>query len=137
MFETSKICKFCGTEMRPGEKCPTCTENLQKGQPDEFDDKVGMGAYLVRADLTEKFELTGRQCHIGRDATNDIVISNDKAASRFHATVKTENGMYIVEDLKSTNGTLLNGEPLHGRRPLVNGDRLLIGRNEFVFVISS
>lgn len=134
MFETSKICKFCGTEMRPGEMCPTCTENLQK--PDGKNDQIGMGAYLVRADLTEKFELTGRQCHIGRDATNDIVISNDKAASRFHACVKTENGLYIVEDLKSTNGTLLNGEALHGRKPLVNGDRLLIGRNEFVFVIS-
>lgn len=135
MFETSKICKFCGTEMRPGDTCPTCTENLQKGKPDE--NQVGMGAYLVRADLSEKFELSQRQCHIGRDATNDIVISNDKAASRFHACVKSENGMYIVEDLKSTNGTLLNGEALHGRRPLVNGDRLLIGRNEFVFVIST
>ena len=39
----------------------------------------------------------------------------------------------VLEDLGSTNGTYLNGEPLQGPRPLHAGDNIRIGDSEFLF----
>ena len=39
----------------------------------------------------------------------------------------------VLEDLGSTNGTYLNGEPLGGPQPLHDGDRIRIGDSEFTF----
>ena len=39
----------------------------------------------------------------------------------------------VLEDLGSTNGTYLNGEPLRGPQPLHLGDRIRIGDSEFTF----
>ena len=39
----------------------------------------------------------------------------------------------VLEDLGSTNGTYLNGEPLRGPQPLHVGDRIRIGDSEFTF----
>ena len=36
----------------------------------------------------------------------------------------------IIRDLNSTNGTLVNGVPIHNDYPLRNGDLLLLGRTE-------
>ena len=48
---------------------------------------------------------------IGRDMSNDIVIQ-DPEVSRFHARLKWSNTSYSLEDIGSTNGTLLNGATL-------------------------
>lgn len=63
---------------------------------------------------------------IGRCATCDLPLPSRKA-SRKHAEVRFEGEQVIVEDLGSTNGTFLNGEPLEGKRPLHAGDRIHIG----------
>jgi pSer/pThr/pTyr-binding forkhead associated (FHA) protein len=39
----------------------------------------------------------------------------------------------VLEDLGSTNGTYLNGEPLSGPQPLHVGDKIRIGDSEFTF----
>ena len=44
-------------------------------------------------------------------------------------------GAYWVEDLGSTNGTLLNGEILSERRQIAPGDRLTFGKTELIFVV--
>jgi pSer/pThr/pTyr-binding forkhead associated (FHA) protein len=53
---------------------------------------------------TDKAEIT-----IGRNENSDICINN-LGASNKHARIFQRNGQYIIEDLKSTNGTLVNGE---------------------------
>jgi pSer/pThr/pTyr-binding forkhead associated (FHA) protein len=48
-------------------------------------------------------------------------------ASRRHAAVRYVKGQFRVRDLGSTNGTLLNGQPLDAERALEPGDRIEIG----------
>ena len=63
----------------------------------------------------------------GRSAENDFPFIADSALSRRHLTITPENGQWFVEDLKSKNGTRLNGQPLQGRQLLCPGDRIEAG----------
>ncbi len=64
---------------------------------------------------------------IGRDAGNDIPLP-DEAASARHATLEVEDGAWWIEDLGSTNGTLVNGVRIERRERLRPGDEIGIGR---------
>ncbi len=68
---------------------------------------------------TEQLPLT-----IGRDAENRLCIES-AAISRFHAEIVTENGQYFLKDLKSTNGTFLNGRRIE-KEKLGPGDELAV-----------
>jgi hypothetical protein len=57
----------------------------------------------------------------------------DPFASSHHARIAHEGSVVVLEDLGSTNGTYLNGEPLRGPQPLHPGDRIRIGDSEFTF----
>ena len=63
---------------------------------------------------------------IGRDNTADLVI-DDSQASRRHARIEPTGHGAIVEDMRSTNGTFINDNELHGRAELGPDDELLIG----------
>lgn len=65
---------------------------------------------------------------IGRLASNTLFI-NDSQVSLQHAEVRPEGAGYVLIDLGSTNGTMLNGQPLLPQipQPLRNGDRITIG----------
>jgi pSer/pThr/pTyr-binding forkhead associated (FHA) protein len=54
--------------------------------------------------------------NIGRDLTNDIVVA-DPEVSRFHVKLRWAQTTFEVEDLGSTNGTLLNGTHLAAQTP--------------------
>jgi len=69
---------------------------------------------------------------IGRAEDSTLVITDDYASAR-HARLVPRAGQWYLEDLGSTNGTYLNGEPLEGPQPLHDGDRIKIGDSEFVF----
>jgi predicted component of type VI protein secretion system len=60
------------------------------------------------------------------------VVVDDPKASRRHARIVVEAGVVEIEDLKSSNGTLLNGNPVT-RRVLRDGDTVQIGKTEFVY----
>ena len=49
---------------------------------------------------------------IGRDPTSDIFLDNT-GISRQHARIERTPGGYVLEDLGSANGTLLNEQPVH------------------------
>ena len=63
---------------------------------------------------------------IGRDADNTLVL-HDPHVSRHHARITLDDGDYWIEDLKSQNGTLLNGQVAIDRRRLELGDQFAIG----------
>ncbi|MEJ7732336.1 MAG: sigma 54-interacting transcriptional regulator [Polyangiaceae bacterium] len=62
---------------------------------------------------------------VGRDAPSDLVI-RDASLSRRHARFRVEGGEVVVEDLGSTNGTLVAGERVE-RAPLAPGDEVTLG----------
>jgi pSer/pThr/pTyr-binding forkhead associated (FHA) protein len=63
---------------------------------------------------------------IGRMAPADIILDN-KVVSRQHARITLEEGQCFLEDLKSLNGTFVNGNPIKGKVPLKSGDRISLG----------
>ena len=62
---------------------------------------------------------------LGRGSDVEVLI-DDAGASRQHARVCVDGGVYQIEDLNSRNGTLVNGAPVV-QRPLAFGDRIQIG----------
>lgn len=68
---------------------------------------------------------------IGREDENAIRL-NDERVSRFHAKLQEDGGRIILTDLESTNGTRVNGHPVH-MKVLRIGDQLTIGRSLLVF----
>ena len=57
----------------------------------------------------QTFDFQKRTVFIGRSSRNDIQI-NDKMISRKHLKIFKTGESFSIEDLRSTNGTLLNGE---------------------------
>ena len=68
---------------------------------------------------------------IGRDPTNDVVISSPNV-SRFHAQIERVGQRYRVEDLRSSNGTFVNGERIEGSMWLKPEDTIRIGQHRLV-----
>ena len=71
-------------------------------------------------------------CVLGRDPSADFVL-DDELASRRHAQIVGRAGAWVLEDLGSTNGTLLNGKRTR-RAPLADGDAIRIGSTVLRFV---
>jgi transcriptional regulator with GAF, ATPase, and Fis domain len=76
--------------------------------------------------------VSGERVTLGRAPSNRIVV-HDERASRFHAEVFASDGRWMVRDLESRNGTLLQGERLTADRRLSSGDKLHIGLAEVVY----
>ncbi len=74
------------------------------------------------------FPLQKSDIYIGRDPSNDLVIS-DAEVSRKHARLVWQSGGYILEDLGSTNGTFVNGQRLLGPHVMRPGEVIQLGEN--------
>lgn len=72
------------------------------------------------------FPLNKGEIFIGRDTANDISI-NDPEVSRRHARIFVQGYNFILEDLGSTNGTLVNGQRLMGPYVLHPGELIILG----------
>ncbi|MFJ8623677.1 FHA domain-containing protein [Kitasatospora sp. NPDC093550] len=72
------------------------------------------------------YELADRPLLVGRGPDCQIHVG-DPEVSRRHAVVRWSDGHTTVEDLASTNGTLLNGHPVHGQKVLQSGDVIDFG----------
>jgi hypothetical protein len=74
--------------------------------------------------VTDTFRIAGTMT-VGRMPGCDVVIA-DPGASREHARIEQRADAYVLVDLGSTNGTLVNGEPV-SEHALTDGDRITIG----------
>ena len=80
----------------------------------------------------EKVLLEPSRVTIGRRDSSTIKLEDDRMASGHHAEVTRDLNGYTVRDLGSTNGTLVNGEPIT-EAPLSHGTRIRVGNSRFVF----
>ena len=80
-------------------------------------------------DRDQRFDLISG-LSIGRSKDADVRI-DDRYASSIHARVFSREGRFFVEDMNSTNGTLLNGATLQGEAELIDGDTVQIGDTVF------
>lgn len=80
------------------------------------------------------YPFTGEVLTIGRGRDNDIQIKNDSKVSRFHCKLFRRGANFYIEDNKSSNGTLVNGELITERR-LFGGEEVIIGETYFRFRI--
>ena len=84
----------------------------------------------------KSLELKGKKNYlIGRKDESDILLDND-FVSRDHAVISWEDEGYVILDLQSTNGTLVNGEKI-AQHPLTNGDKIAIGSTTIEFQIQT
>jgi pSer/pThr/pTyr-binding forkhead associated (FHA) protein len=75
----------------------------------------------------------GQTYTVGRGRKSDIVVP-DRACSRCHARIHVtpHRDDLIVEDLRSRNGTYLNGDPVPQRALMAEGSRLRVGASVFL-----
>lgn len=83
-------------------------------------------------EVGEKVEISAETFFIGRDPNNHLTLS-DRTVSRKHAVINLIEGKYILSDLKSLKGVLINGvkkEEAH----LEFGDEIAVGAVRIRFV---
>ena len=69
---------------------------------------------------------------IGRERSQAGIVLRDPNVSRRHAELRFDGREWHIVDLRSTNGTLVNGAPVT-RRGLSDGDRITLGITDFIF----
>src|SRR5580704_8131348 len=77
--------------------------------------------------------IAGQRFTLGRANTNRIVLK-DELASRDHAEVYFAEDRWRLRDLKSLNGTRINGSVLDSEWELSSGDEFQIGKSRYIFV---
>ena len=76
--------------------------------------------------------LTRDSFSLGRELDNDITL-DDLGVSRYHARISRRGSQFIVEDLNSANGTLVNGLPIVAPRVLRPDDVIGVGSLTLTF----
>ena len=87
----------------------------------------------LRRDDAPPYDLVGDRVTLGRDPVNDIVLPGDATISRSHAELDRRERQWVVLDLESRNGTMVNGRRIN-RHPLRDGDRIEVGSTLLTFV---
>jgi pSer/pThr/pTyr-binding forkhead associated (FHA) protein len=99
---------------------------------------AGQGApfanFLFRSGALKGQRLVIKTPHanIGRADYNDLVIP-DPSVSTSHAKLQRREGMWVLLDLDSTNGTFVDGERVKGEAPLAPGAPVRFGDVELLF----
>lgn len=120
-------CPICKTFNPPGVMfCIECGLIFDKALPGD-----AFGAPAVQ--LPVLVDSSGREhpirpgtTSLGREADIQVV---DSKVSRRHAQIVSQDGRLVIEDLGSTNGTKVNGQPVAAgeKRQLASGDRISFG----------
>jgi len=138
--EVSRFCKQCGAPFGPQqlelEDDDTLILRLLQGGGGEG----VVGSRPARIWLLDPSgqqveratELGDETAVIGRREDCAIVLPSN-TVSRRHAQIRREGGTYHLSDLGSTNGTLLNGEPVIGEEALNDRDEIGVGTFRLIF----
>jgi hypothetical protein len=120
----------------PEPEWPETEPRTAEGAAGEFVDPQRIGtqgglATVTVGDLEHDVVLGGDRVTIGRLAASGIRLS-DANISREHAALVADGNGWAIEDLDSTNGTFLNGEPIE-RAVLADGDVIEVGVSRLTY----
>lgn len=137
--QESVFCKHCGCPLgspdaTPAEDDDTLIIRLLDERPQE---SVARRASVWLLDpsgehVARAMELQGDQAIIGRQSDCEINLPSS-TVSRRHAQIRRVGGRFFLKDLNSTNGTLLNREPVIGEELLHDRDEIGVGVYRLIF----
>ena len=135
--EAANYCARCGAYLRRDEHGET---TLSLG-PDEVSEgllasELRGPALVVRAGggrVGEAFETSGPRTLIGRSPDCDVFL-DDVTVSRRHAEIVREDGVYVIRDLGSLNGTFVNRRRIESSA-LSADDEVQIGKYRMTFLM--
>lgn len=118
-------------------------EHRENHRPDTSQDTLIVKAdkkqprLIVTAGKQEgrEFTLGSQVVQIGRETSRkswDIALQ-DRSVSRPHVELKKQGEDYILEDLQSANGTILNGKDVLDPRKLKDGDVIIVGETTLLY----
>jgi len=145
----SNFCSSCGHVLeRPGHSEESTTMTFapveaagevadEEVSVDIGDEPVGAGILVVRRgpNAGSRFWLEEGVTSIGRNPASGIFL-DDVTVSRSHAQITNADGVFVVSDVGSLNGTYLNRERID-TATLHSGDELQIGKFRLVFLHES
>ena len=145
-------CTYCQTELEEGlEICRECSGDSEQVAPetmpeDEATPENGRQAYLSledgsRLEIAEGETLLGRldpSESVHPDLDLSVYGGHELGVSRRHAIIENLDNEYRLEDLGTTNGTIVNTEKVEpgAKVTLAEGDTIYLGRWKAVFHIS-
>src|SRR5436190_19665484 len=93
-----------------------------------------LASFLVRGGALKGQRLSVKTpvVNIGRADYNDLVIP-DESVSTTHAKLQRREGVWVLVDLDSTNGTFIDGDQIKGESPLAPGVTVRFGEIATVF----
>jgi hypothetical protein len=107
------------------------TQFIQVMDEPEFKPVVG---WLVAVNGSLKghdFRLRDGKNMIGTAADADVVLTDQYMSAR-HAVIRHEDGVFMIVDLDSTNGTFVNDNRV-SKEEIIDNDRVRLGRTELRF----
>src|SRR5690349_19118701 len=95
---------------------------------------AAMGNFLFRTGPLkgQRYQIKTPVLNIGRADYNDLVLA-DPSVSTSHAKLQRREGVWMLVDLDSTNGTFVDGEKVQGESPLSPGVMVRFGDVQAVF----
>jgi len=91
-------------------------------------------AVINGPDAGNVFRIEKPRTTLGRSGA-DITL-NDTEASRVHAAVEIRDTSYLVEDLQSTNGTIVDGQKINGPTELQNHSEFQVGDSTLMLIVT-
>jgi pSer/pThr/pTyr-binding forkhead associated (FHA) protein len=101
---------------------------MQNGMIDLGDYGKSDWTIMLNDRVIARFTLNeGKKAVIGRSPDADVVIDNT-AISRHHSSLELRDGRHYLADLKSTNGTTVNGKKITSKTPITENDVVFLGK---------
>jgi pSer/pThr/pTyr-binding forkhead associated (FHA) protein len=118
-------------DIEPTRPIPTLRPR-KKGGGNRNEVAFGKLVVIYGGHAGREYRLGPKRVLIGRTDQCDITI-NDSSVSRKHASIERQDGRFLLQDLKSKNGTLVNGKFIDVY-VLSHGDKVRMGRTVLQFL---
>ena len=117
-----------------GGPAPARLNDTMHGTPAAAPPPGPLASILVRsgAKKGQRIPIRVPVVNIGRAEYNDIVLAEESVSTQ-HAKLQRRDGVWILVDLGSTNGTFVDGEKLSGEMPVAPGSTIRFGDASVVF----